>query len=375
MIFFRSAFSRVLPLVLVFLATNIAADAASFYPTGGDAQQMVVADLNHDGKPDVITAGPGVLSVLLNRGDGTLLPHVDYPTSNGYFLATADFDNDGNLDAVTVSQLAEDPVDIFLGNADGTFQQARTLQNNCGIDPWGLAAGDFDGDGNPDLAIGHFGPGKLAIILGNGDGSFRFGSCADENVNEIVAVDINHDGNLDLLGSFFKHEGGPYGIATLLGAGNANFGPPLQFDKPALLHSLKVVDLNGDGKLDLVAMGSSSVLTFLGRGDGTFRQPLTISSQDSVGAFGFGSFDADNVPDILIETFRNPGLFRVTFFTGKGDGTFGKGGSFSIPAYAATLAGSDMDGDGKIDLVGTLPSAFQPSQVFVFHGNGDGTFQ
>jgi hypothetical protein len=128
MIFFRSAVSHVLLVALVFLTMKIAADAASFYPTGGDAYQLVVADLNHDGKPDVITAGPATLSVLLNRGDGTLLPHLDYPSDNGYFLAIADFNNDGNLDAVTVSQRAEDPVDIFLGNGDGTFQGARTLQ-------------------------------------------------------------------------------------------------------------------------------------------------------------------------------------------------------------------------------------------------------
>ena len=368
-------FSHFLSVAVILVSLDTRADAVSFYPTGGNANQMVVADINHDNKPDVVTAGVGVLSVLLNRGDGTLLAHVDYPNSNGYFLAVADFNNDGNLDAVTVSQRDQDPIDTFLGNGDGTFQLARALLSNCGIDPGGLAAADFDGDRNVDLGIGHFAGGKLAILLGNGDGSFRLGSCTAEYVNEIVAVDLNNDLKVDLLGAYFKSAKGPDGIATLLGRGDASFEAPLQFDKPALLHSLKVVDVDGDGKLDLVAMGAHSVLTFFGRGNGTFHRPLTISSPETVFGFGIGTFDADARPDLLIETIRDSGFFRITFFAGKGDGTFSKGVSFAIPAYAGTLVGTDLDGDGKLNLVGTLPSMFQPSQVFVFHGNGDGTFQ
>jgi len=349
--------------------------AATFYPTAGGAAKMVVADMNHDGKPDVLTAGAGFLSVLLNKGDGTLLAHVDYP-DDGYFLAVADFNNDGDLDAVTESGATGGTVNVFLGKGDGTLQPPIAVRNNCGIDPAGITTGDFNGDGRVDLAIGNLGPRKLAILLGNGDGSFRLGSCTVEKVGEILAVDINHDGKLDLVGVNSDGQIAPYGLLTLLGNGDGSFQEPLQFDKGTLLNSPLLADVNGDGMLDVVTMGSPqlvpfAVLTFLGRGDGTFRKPSTISSKDYVWAFAVGAFDGDSTPDLLIETNHNLSG-SVTFFAGKGDGTFSKGGAFVVPSYAPTLIATDLDGDGKLDVVGTLPNS---SQIFVFHGNGDGTFQ
>src|SRR5258708_9097700 len=208
----RTLFLRILFLSLLFPAWRIVAVAATFYTVAGGPNKMVVADLNHDGKPDVVTAGAGFISVLLNRGDGTLLPHVDYPTDNGFFLAVADLNNDGNLDVITENTATGGTVDTLLGNGDGTFQPAITFKSNCGIDPAGITTGDFNGDGKADLAIGNLGPRKLAILLGNGHGTFHLGSCNVEKVGEIVAVDINKDGKLDLIGVNTSNQIAPYGL-------------------------------------------------------------------------------------------------------------------------------------------------------------------
>jgi hypothetical protein len=303
---------------------------------------------------------------------------VTYPDDNGFFVALADFNNDGNLDVVTENAATGGTIDTLLGNGDGTFQAAKTLKSNCGIDPAGITTGDFNGDGKADLAVGNLGPRKLTILLGKGDGTFLLGSCNVVKVGEILATDINKDGKVDLVGVNSDRQIAPYGLLSVLGNGDGSFQDALQFDNNALLTSPELADINGDGNLDVLTMSSPlgvamSVLTFLGRGDGTFQKPSTITStKDSVEAFTVGRFDADGFPDLVIETLKDSLTFSMTFFAGNGDGTYRKGATLAIPSYAPTLIGADLDSDGKTDLIGTLHNS---SQVVVFHGNGDGTFQ
>ena len=374
----RRWFSICISLWILLTASGISADAGTFYRVSGGPNKMLAADLNHDGMLDVIGAGAGGLNVLLNKGDGTLLPAVTYPDNNGYFLATADFNNDGNLDVVTEDAATGGNIDTLLGNGDGTFQAAKTLHSNCGIDPAGITTGDFNGDGKADLAVGNFGPRKLAILLGKGDGTFLLGSCNVVKVGEIIATDINHDGKIDLVAVNSDRQIAPYGLLSILGNGDGSFQDTLQYDNKALLTSPELADINSDGALDVLAMSAPqfvpmSVLTFLGRGDGTFQKPSTIAStKDFVEAFTVANFDGDGFPDVMIETLKDTLMFSVTFFAGNGDGTYRKGTALPIPSHAPTLIGADLDSDGKTDLIGTLPNS---SQIVVFHGNGDGTFQ
>jgi hypothetical protein len=123
---------------------------------------IVTGDFNHDGKLDVITgneSGNGI-SVLFGNGDGTFQAPVNYsgvPGQSVWALATGDFNRDGILDLAVVSDnnAATGYVYIMFGNADGTFQTPAP-ELAVGAAPEGVAASDFNGDGNLDLAAAFF---------------------------------------------------------------------------------------------------------------------------------------------------------------------------------------------------------------------------
>jgi len=233
----------------------------------------------------------------------------------------------------------------------------------------GLAAtADFNGDGIIDLAVIAGGqPGKVFVYLGKGDGSFRppiQSSCPVANPAQALAVDVNQDQKTDLL---VMDGGGSGSIDVLLGDGAGGFtlSSTLNLSFGNFLGGMAAGDLNGDGKLDLVANGadSSSRLTdvFLGNGDGTFQLRTTLT-----GGSGFpvlADFNRDGKLDMAAP---DPGLSQVLVWLGKGDGSFGRATPYSTISDGLAVAAADVNGDGKLDLI--------TSGLDVLLGNGDGTF-
>jgi hypothetical protein len=178
--------------------------AATFYPVGGNAAVGIgVGDFNGDGKLDLVVANwtcisnPNActVSVLLGNGDGTFRPNVDYPAGAApYFLAVADLNGDGKLDLV-VGQQADQPVNVLLGNGDGTFQPPTTYA--AGYLDSIITVADVNGDGIPDIIDGD------GVLFGNGDGTFQplvsylFGYPS----GGIAAADLNGDGAIDVVTS------------------------------------------------------------------------------------------------------------------------------------------------------------------------------
>jgi hypothetical protein len=145
--------------------------------TGSSPVALAVADFNGDGKPDlavVNNTSPGTVSILLGNGDGTFEPQVQYATGNTpVALAVADFNGDGKLDLAVLNNVNPPPgsISVLLGNGDGTFQPHVDFA--VGQTPVAIAAGDFNGDGNQDLAVVDQGDTAVSIMLGNGDGTFQ----------------------------------------------------------------------------------------------------------------------------------------------------------------------------------------------------------
>src|SRR5271170_3639957 len=150
------------------------------YPAGNAPDAVVVADLNNDGKLDIVTANfnSGTISVLLGNGNGTFKTQVTYPVGNGPdSVAVADFNGDGIPDLVVANEHSG-TVSILLGNGNGTFQKAITY--NAGVYPSSVAVGDFNGDTHADIVVVNqynatevtYGN-TLTVLLGNGNGTFQ----------------------------------------------------------------------------------------------------------------------------------------------------------------------------------------------------------
>jgi hypothetical protein len=371
--------------------------------TGGNgATSVAVADLNGDGKLDLVvtnecanstSCATGSVSVLMGNGDGTFLAAVHY--SSGGFLpasvAVADVNGDGKPDLIVANQLgcnscASGTVAVLLGKGDGTFQAAVSY-NSGGTSADLVVVADVNGDGKPDFVVMNralcgslCGDGQVGVLLGNGDGTFRAAVSYDSGAYEgysVAVADVNGDGKPDLVvanGSTTLCLG--CGVSTfgiLLGNGNGTFKPVATYDlfsDGGLPMSLAVADVNGDGKPDLVvtndchptSCSTSSVSVLLGKGDGTFQAPAIYDS----GGFGAMSVvvadvNGDGKPDLVV---ANDSLFssyycgptcargQATVLLGNGDGTFQGAVTYDSDAYSSeAVAVADVNGDGKPDLV------------------------
>ncbi len=173
------------------------------YPVGSDPMGIAVGDFNGDGNADLAVTNfhDGTVSVLLGNGDGTFRQQMVTPVGgNPLGIAVADFTLDGKLDLV-VANLQDDTISVLRGNGDGTFptQQTRTT----GSLPYGVVVADFNGDGFPDIAVSNSAdaPGNsVSVLLNDTQGSFGTQQSYPVGVNPygIAAGDFDGNGAPDL---------------------------------------------------------------------------------------------------------------------------------------------------------------------------------
>jgi acetyl esterase/lipase len=342
---------------------------AGAYPVGQTPGMVVSGDFNRDHIPDlaVLNQDSDAVSILYGQGDGTFIAgNVLGVGRNPFGLATADLNGDGVPDLV-VSNNGSGSLSIWLGNPNlpGQFQPAPTVQ--VGGDLRQLAVGDVDGDHIPDIAVADAASNQIALLRGNGNGTFQppqyFGTGGTAPTDPKIA-DFNGDGIPDLVTT----NSGSGSIAVLLGNGDGTFQEPRTFALGVNPFRLTVGDFNGDGVPDLAVThapdSSTDLDILLGRGDGTFelaqRLPLLSQSPFVVTA---ADFDGDKVLDLAV---ANTGT--VAILRGRGDGTFDQARYFAGGGRGGIVA-ADFNGDGLPDLAVTRNDTGPLYHVFVLLNN------
>jgi hypothetical protein len=339
------------------------------YPILGNTQ--VAADFNGDGKPDLAGAGNKAVSVMLNNGDGTFRPKVDFPVSTWtQDVTTGDFNGDGKIDLAVSLQDPQLGLAVLLGTGTGSFSTPTYYQNTSGFDAPYVLAGDVNNDAKLDVVIMHgmncFNAACLpatvvTVMLGNGDGTFQPGRDIEAGTHPtaIAFGDFDRDGIKDLAVG-----GGNTELSILMGAGDGSFvRKPLMLlvdgGDVASCNDVDVADFNRDGIDDIVVPlgnGDGNVV-LLGNGDGTFRvvtryldEAVSAPQSDAV-----ADFNGDGFLDIargMADSLRS-GLVQVLH--GNGDGTFRPIVKYAVPSTLTNQGGgyliaADFNGDSKPDL-------------------------
>jgi hypothetical protein len=379
---------------------------ASFY--------TALADLNGDGKPDLIRTIPGTgVGVQLGLGSGSFAPGT-YQTAGALPgpILVADFNNDGKLDVVVANLGTADngSLSVLLGNGNGTLQSQTVI--NLGFVVERFVVTDYNKDGKADIVAVGYHSGSIPLegfsvtLPGNGDGTFGtptfyVNSARTDyaDTRDVVVGDFNGDGWPDYVVSnpvgsgiavFFNNQNGTFTRR----AREMTFGGNIA--------SLATGDFNGDGKLDLAVILASdqtygntgpddNVAIVTGNGDGTFGTfSSTAGVLDWIGDARYyrarpsgytfvhprsrlisQDMDGDGKLDLVFITEAGDGIYEVlSILRGVGDGTFSQGAQLTANRFSLWASVADLNQDGAVDLVVTANDSFTQTYLGIPPGSG-----
>ena len=287
------------------------------------APSIASAVLTTSGFHDLLVTDPiaNTVQVLLSNGDDTFKTAPGSPISVGpqpSAIVASDFNDDGNQD-FAVTNFADNTFSLFLGNGDGTFKQAAQsplVLPNAAAGPISMIAGDFNLDGNQDLAIANRTTSNVSILLGNGDGTFTQATNSPLVVGAspvaIATGDLNGDSHPDL--AILNQLDNT--VSILLGNGDGTFAaapnsPLATGQGPS---AVAIADFNSDGNSDIAVTDplTDSVSVYLGLGQGLFAPAFELPVGSNPTAILASNFGGTSLPDVAITNDPSGVIGNVT---------------------------------------------------------------
>lgn len=352
----------------------------------GSLEHVHAAALDGNDAPDLVVAGyPFGLSVFLNDGGGPLAARrADLPAGWVLDLDSGDLDGDGDSDIVLGIQSSKS-LSIIRNGGSGRLIAMSTVP--IGEDPRGAVLADLDADGDLDLAAVSHKSENVEVYANEGvtpDGEVRFAEPRTirgfPSPGGLAAGDFDGDGNLDLSVGTSKWIGGSAKLTIHVGDGALGFREGFSQEFERAPPGMFPVDIDRDGHVDLVVTGGEGNRVSLMRnaGDGTFDEPVHLEGghREISGDVVIEDLDGDSRPDVAAAV-RNgndalPGAVDV--FLQRPDGTFGTPARVEAPPGTRSISAADVDRDGDLDLAVAAFISFTPGAIVVFENDGDGKF-
>jgi VCBS repeat-containing protein len=334
---------------------NSAAAEISFatkvdYATGLSPSSVTSADVNGDGKFDLIVAnhGSNTVSVLKNSGDGTFATKVDYATgSEPSSVTSTDVNGDGKFDLIIANNWS-DTVSVLINSGNGTF--ATKVDYATGFSPVSISSADVNGDGKSDLIVADYESNTISVLNNRGDGTFstKVDYATGLSPKSVTSADVNGDGKFDLIVANFLGNT----VSVLKNRGDGTFFTKVDYATGLNPSSVTSADVNGDGNSDLIVANQNDnrVSVLINSGDGTFAKirtywtgslswPVSVMSAD---VNSDGKFDL-----IVANTYSHV----VSVLKNNGDGTFATKVDYATGIAPISVTSADVNSDGQSDLI------------------------
>jgi len=359
------------------LATGLASqaqtptfDAITKYSSGASGNYFVATgDLNGDGVLDMVTSNLNStsVSVLLGRAAGgfdTAVPYSMTYGNNPSQLAMADLNQDGKLDVVVAT---ESTVIVMLGTGTGTLGVSR-YYSSMAYKGYGMKLYDVTRDGILDAVVTGMG-GRVAVLPGTAAGTFGFARdyLVGSSPRGVSVGDFNHDGRADMVVS----DANQPNVYVLLGKASSGFADPVTYPIGRATYFVETADLNRDGQLDILVSGiqNASLGVLNGNADGTFGPLVAYPVIPTVApgtyppppvnyltGIAVGDVNGDGYPDVVVNDANNS---KIYVLPGSSTGTLGAAVPFAGGNSSSALGGNfpfdvklaDLNRDGKLDIV------------------------
>ena len=343
------------------VAAQVSFAPAANYRVDKGPNCVVAMDVNNDGKLDLICANSGIdfgntITVLTNNGAGIFASNTTYTVGIGpYWVAAADVNGDGKADLIVANQgsfsttppYSSSTLMVLTNNGSGVF--GSNASYSVGTRAVFVVAVDINGDGKLDLISANENANTLTMLTNNGSGIF--GSNATYSVGNstfsspvfVVGTDVNGDGNVDLVCANNTDNT----LEVLTNNGSGIFGSNATYRVGTSPFSIAATDVNGDGKVDLISAnyfaGTLTVLTNSGNGVFGSNATYTVGEPRSVIA-------ADIIGDGKLDLICSDGN-ALTVLTNDGNGRFTSFLTNTVSNGPQFVMAADGNGDGKLDLV------------------------